>query len=412
MAVGEFPFPAMTEVAGCKLASVAAGIKKNGSDDMVLIELAEGSSVAGVFTQNAFCAAPVTLCREHLSAVSQSQEPGIRYLLINSGNANACTGEQGMADAKASCAKVAELTGVSAAQVLPFSTGVIGELLPVPTLLSGIESLLPELSGDAWLAAGKGIMTTDTREKGARAELQINGQRVVVQGIAKGSGMIKPNMATMLAYIVTDAKIAQPMLEQMVKTAADLSFNRITVDGDTSTNDSCMLAATGQVEMPEVVSENDPGFSELSAAFNQVLITLAKSIVADGEGATKFVTINVRGGANTQEVLDVAYSVAHSPLVKTALFASDPNWGRIVAAIGYAGVPNLDSDIITVHLNDVLIVEKGGRAASYTEQAGQAVMDGEEIAILIDLGRGTRSETLWTSDLSHEYVRINAEYRS
>lgn len=406
MAVGDYPFPRMHEVKGIKTIAVSAGIKKVGRRDVVLFELAENSTVAGVFTLNAFCAAPVTLCKSHLSKAE------IRYLLINSGNANACTGEQGLKNAEATCEAVAQLTGVKKEQVLPFSTGVIGEPLPVEKIVAVIPDAVAQLSANAWDEAGVGIMTTDTRAKGFSEQFEFNGQLITVNGIAKGAGMIKPNMATMLGYIATDAKVSQPILQALLKEAADKSFNRITIDGDTSTNDSCILIATGAVNVPMVDKAEGELYQKLRAVIIAAHVHLAKSIVSDGEGATKFVAVNVKGGGNRGECLDVAYAVAHSPLIKTALFASDPNWGRIVAAIGYSDVPELDTALVRVHLNDVLIVEDGGRASSYTEEQGQAVMSGEEIAINIDLGRGDFSETVWTTDLSYEYVRINADYRS
>ncbi|ACE86345.1 bifunctional glutamate N-acetyltransferase/amino-acid acetyltransferase ArgJ [Cellvibrio japonicus] len=406
MAVGEYPFPHMHPVKGVKLTAVSAGIKKPGRRDVVLFELAEGAQVAGVFTQNAFCAAPVTVCREHLSKAA------IRYLVINSGNANACTGEQGLLDAKATCAEIARQAGVTTEQVLPFSTGVIGEPLPVQKILAVIPDALAKASEQGWDDAGAGIMTTDTRPKGFSQQFDYQGQTITVNGIAKGAGMIKPNMATMLGYIATDAKVAQPVLQQLCREAANKSFNRITIDGDTSTNDSCIFIATGQVNLPEITSPDGELYEKLREVVLAAFVHLAQCIVSDGEGATKFVTVAVAGGANQQECLDVAYAVAHSPLIKTALFASDPNWGRIVAAIGYAGVPDLDATSVRVHLNDVLIVEKGGRAKTYTEEQGQAVMSQANIAINIHLGRGDCAETLWTTDLSYEYVRINADYRS
>lgn len=406
MAVGEYPFPTMHPVKGVKLTAVCAGIKKVNRRDVVLFELAEGSNVAGVFTKNAFCAAPVTVCREHLAAAP------IRYLVINSGNANACTGEQGLRDAKATCAAIANAKGVKQEQVLPFSTGVIGEPLPVAKIIAVIPEALEKANENGWDDAGVGIMTTDTRAKGFSEQFEYQGKIITVNGIAKGAGMIKPNMATMLGYIATDAKVAQPLLQQIAREAADKSFNRITIDGDTSTNDSCILIASGQVDLPEITQASGELYEKLRATILAAHVHLAKSIVSDGEGATKFVTVAVSGAANRDEALDVGYAVAHSPLIKTALFASDPNWGRIVAAIGYAGVENLDATKVRVHLNDVLIVENGGRAASYTEEQGQKVMSGSDIAININLGRGNIAETIWTTDLSYEYVRINADYRS
>lgn len=406
MAVGDSPFPDMPPIAGVKLATACAGIKRVNRKDVVLMELAEGSSVAGVFTRNAFCAAPVTLCKEHLAAAP------IRYLITNAGNANACTGEQGMLDARATCAAIAEQTGVRAEQVLPFSTGVIGEPLPVDKIKAVIPQSLEALNGANWEDAAHGIMTTDTRPKGFTGQIQYQGQTITLNGIAKGAGMIKPNMGTMLAYLATDAKIAQSVLERISREAADLSFNRITIDGDTSTNDSCILVATGKVDLPEIREASGELYELVRELIVRAYTHLAQSIVRDGEGATKFVTLAITGGANADECLKVAYAVAHSPLIKTALFASDPNWGRIVAAIGYAGLDQLDVTKVKVHLNETLIVEKGGRAASYTEAQGQAVMRGEEITIAIDLARGDWAETLWTTDLSYEYVRINADYRS
>ena len=406
MAVGEYPFPEMHPVAGVKLTAVCGGIKYANRKDVVLFELAEGSNVAGVFTRNAFCAAPVTVCREHLATAP------IRYLVINSGNANACTGEQGLRDAKATCAEIAKLTGVKTEQVLPFSTGVIGEPLPVGKIIAALPQALASASEAGWTNAAAGIMTTDTRPKGYSAQFEYEGKIITVNGISKGAGMIKPNMATMLGYIATDAKISQPVLQQIAREAADKSFNRITIDGDTSTNDSCILMASGQVDMPEVTDASGEAYETIREAIIAAHIHLAKSIVSDGEGATKFVTIAVSGGGDRNECLDVAYAVAHSPLIKTALFASDPNWGRIVAAIGYAGIADLDAKKVRVQLNDVLIVENGGRAATYTEAQGQAVMSQAEITISINLGRGSFTETVWTTDLSYEYVRINADYRS
>jgi len=406
MAVGEYPFPIMHPVRGVKLTAVCAGIKKVNRRDVVLFELAEGSNVAGVFTKNAFCAAPVTVCREHLSKAP------IRYLIINSGNANACTGEQGLLDAKLTCAAIAEAKGVKTEQVLPFSTGVIGEPLPVAKIVAAIPEALSKANENGWDDAGAGIMTTDTRAKGFSEQFEYEGKTITVNGIAKGAGMIKPNMATMLGYIATDAKISQPLLQQLAREAADKSFNRITIDGDTSTNDSCILIASGQIDLPEITTATGELYEKLRATILAAHIHLAKSIVSDGEGATKFVTVSVSGGASRDECLDVGYAVAHSPLIKTALFASDPNWGRIVAAIGYAGVDNLDANKVVVHLNDVLIVKDGGRAATYTEAQGQAVMSGSNIAININLNRGNFSEIIWTTDLSYEYVRINADYRS
>lgn len=404
MAVGNLPFPKMPVINGVQLNAISAGIKKNNQLDLMLIELPATAKVAGVFTQNAFCAAPVTLCKQHLASQS-------RYLLVNSGNANACTGEQGMQHALACCEAVGAHGSVSSQQVLPFSTGVIGEPLPVEKITSAMPELFSGLKEDQWTLAAQGIMTTDTQAKGATRQFVYQGETIVVNGISKGAGMINPNMATMLGFIATNASISQELLDTLSFNAANQSFNRITIDGDTSTNDSCMLIASGESQYT-IETTTDALYSLLEEAVFAVYRELAQAIVKDGEGATKFVTIQVEAGKTGDECLQVAYAIAHSPLVKTALFASDPNWGRIVAAIGYAGVAELNADTIQVFLNDLLIVENGGRASSYTEAAGQAVMDQEEILLRVVLNRGSVSETIWTTDLSHEYVTINAEYRT
>lgn len=406
MAVGQFPFPQMTPVAGLRLGTASAGIKTPGRQDLVVLGLAQEARVSGVFTQNAFCAAPVTVSKEHLA------DGDVRYLVINSGNANACTGEEGLADARLTCNKLAEMSGAKASQVLPFSTGVIGERLPMARLLAALPQALENLAEDGWEDAARGIMTTDTRPKGATVRFKYEGEVITVSGISKGSGMINPNMATMLGFIATDAKVSQQLLDQLVKKAADQSFNRITVDGDTSTNDACMLIATGQSTLPEINSTQGELFAKFYNAVVSVHIQLAQNIVSDGEGATKFVTVQVEGATAKPEAAKVAYSIAQSPLVKTALFASDPNWGRIVAAIGNGDVKNLDPTKVKVWLGNVLIVENGGCAASYTEEQGQTVMNQEEIMIRVDLGRGNSKDRVWTTDLSHDYVTINAEYRS
>ena len=406
MAVGNYPFPKMSPVKGVRLGTASAGIKTPGRKDLMILEVPKGATVAGVFTKNAFCAAPVTVCKEHLAEINT------RYLITNSGNANACTGDQGYQDAQETCSRIAELTGVDLRQVLPFSTGVIGQALPMDRLLGGIPEALSNLTESGWQSAAEAIMTTDTRPKGAAAEFEYQGETIRVNGIAKGSGMIKPNMATMLGYIATDAAVSQEVLDQLSREAADKSFNRITVDGDTSTNDSCILVASAKTELPTITEAEGEYYSLLRDAVFAVYKLLALNIVADGEGATKLVTVQVDAAVDTAEALKVAYSVAQSPLVKTALFASDPNWGRIVAAVGYAGVENLDDKPIKVWLDDVLIVENGGCAASYSEEAGQEVMDQEDILIRIDLGRGEVSETVYTTDLSHDYIKINAEYRT
>jgi glutamate N-acetyltransferase/amino-acid N-acetyltransferase len=406
MAVGESIFPEMPPINGVKLHAISAGIKKNQQLDLILIELPESTHAAGVFTQNAFCAAPVTLCKQHLNQTINS-----RYLLINSGNANACTGDDGMQAAISSCKAISKQKNVAEENVLPFSTGVIGEPFPIEKIEQAIPELIAGLDENNWTLAAQGIMTTDTRPKGATRTITIDGETIVINGIAKGAGMIKPNMATMLAYIVTNAQVEASLLKDLVKEAADASFNRISIDGDTSTNDSCILAATGE---SNVLFENidSNSYLEFKSAIIEVFKELAQAIVRDGEGATKFISIEVEKGGSREECLDVAYAIAHSPLVKTALFASDPNWGRIVAAIGYAGVKDLDANKVKVFLGDVLIVENGGRATTYTEEHGQVVMNQDEIVLRILLGRGDCKETLWTTDLSHEYIKINAEYRT
>ncbi|MEN5199302.1 bifunctional glutamate N-acetyltransferase/amino-acid acetyltransferase ArgJ [Pseudomonas wadenswilerensis] len=405
MAVGLGPLPTLHPVPGFELGIASAGIKRPGRKDVVVMRCAEGSSVAGVFTLNAFCAAPVILAKQRVQGT-------VRYLLTNTGNANAGTGAPGLAAAERTCAKLAGLTGVDASAVLPFSTGVIGEPLPVEKIEGALQAAIDDLSENNWAAAATGIMTTDTLPKGASRQFQHDGVTVTVTGISKGAGMIRPNMATMLGYIATDAKVAPAVLKDLILDGANKSFNRITIDGDTSTNDCCMLIATGKADVAEVTEASGPLFEALKKAVFEVCMEVAQAIVRDGEGATKFVTVEVNGGGNHQECLDVGYAVAHSPLIKTALFASDPNWGRILAAVGRAGVPDLDVSLIDVYLGDVCIASKGGRSASYTEAQGSAVMAKEEITIRIELGRGQCSETIWTTDLSHEYVKINAEYRT
>ncbi|AAN66969.1 Glutamate N-acetyltransferase/ N-acetylglutamate synthase [Pseudomonas sp. XWY-1] len=405
MAVGLGPLPTLHPVPGFELGIASAGIKRPGRKDVVVMRCAEGSSVAGVFTLNAFCAAPVILSKQRVQGT-------VRYLLTNTGNANAGTGAPGLAAAERTCAKLAELAGVPAESVLPFSTGVIGEPLPVEKIEGALQAALDNLSENNWAEAATGIMTTDTLPKGASRQFQHDGVTVTVTGISKGAGMIRPNMATMLGYIATDAKVAPKVLKDLMLDGANKSFNRITIDGDTSTNDCCMLIATGKADLPEVTEASGALFEALKKAVFEVCMEVAQAIVRDGEGATKFVTVQVNGGGNHQECLDVGYAVAHSPLIKTALFASDPNWGRILAAVGRAGVPELDVSLIDVYLDSVCIASKGGRSPSYTEAQGSAVMAQEEITIRIELGRGQCSETIWTTDLSHEYVKINAEYRT
>ncbi len=393
------------QVPGIRLASVPANIKNWQRDDLLLIEINEGAAVSATFTQNAFCAAPVTVAKEHI------RNCNIRALLINAGNANAATGERGLSDARACCAAVAEALNIKAEQVLPFSTGVIGEHLPLQKIVDAIPTAATELQGDGWDKAARAIMTTDTRPKTASRTVEIAGEQIRIAGIAKGAGMIQPNMATMLAYVATDAAIAQPLLDQLVREAVNDSFNRISIDGDTSTNDACVLIASGATG-PQVGDTQSPDYQRLKAAITDVHIELAQAIVKDGEGATKFVTVQVRGAASSEEALKVAFEVGESPLVKTALYASDPNWGRLVMAIGNAGVEQLDTAKVDIYLDEVQVVEAGGRAASYSEEAGQRVFSKPEFTITVDLGRGDSSEHIWTCDFSHEYVTINAEYRT
>ena len=406
MAVGDVTMPQMHVVKGVKIGSAEAYVRYQNRRDLVIFEFAEGSNVAGVFTQNAFCAAPVHVCKAHL----QLGNP--RYLVINTGNANAGTGKIGMANAEATCAKLAELAGVSATEILPFSTGVIGEQLPLARLLTGLEPALNTLKDDAWFDAATGIMTTDTLPKGTSEQFELDGILYTMTGISKGAGMIRPNMATMLGYVATDVPISRELVQQLLKTTVNVSFNRITIDGDTSTNDSCIFVATGQAGGTEITSVDDARYTVVLDVLTRVMKRLAQLIVRDGEGATKFMTVAVEGGADTQECCDIAYSIAHSPLVKTAFFASDPNWGRILAAIGYAGVTNLDVEKIQVWLDDVQICKDGGAAADYTEEAGARVMSQAEITIRVDLGRGQAKDTVYTCDLSYDYVKINADYRS
>ncbi|MBY6212646.1 bifunctional glutamate N-acetyltransferase/amino-acid acetyltransferase ArgJ [Microbulbifer agarilyticus] len=395
----------LPSIPGIRLAAVPAKVKDWQRDDLLLIEIAEGASVSATFTQNAFCAAPVLVAKEHI------RQGGIRALLVNAGNANAATGEQGLLDANRCCEGVAQALGVSAQQVLPFSTGVIGEHLPVQNILNAIPTAAAQLQAEGWESAATAIMTTDTRPKTASCSLEIAGETISIVGIAKGAGMIQPNMATMLAYVATDARIPQDVLGALVQEAVAASFNRISVDGDTSTNDACVLIASGATG-PEIADTNSDAYAQLKAAIIGVHIELAQAIVKDGEGATKFVTVRVNSAASSEEALRMAFEIGESPLVKTALYASDPNWGRLVMAIGNAGAKNLDTSKISVYLDDVQIVEAGGRASSYTEDAGQKVFEQAEFTISVDLQRGDVNEHIWTCDFSHEYVTINAEYRT
>ena len=394
-------------VPGVELGVTQAGIRKANRHDLVLLWLAPGSSVAGVFTRNRFCAAPVTLCRQHLRNGS-----GIRALVVNTGNANAGTGEQGLANALATCASLAAQLGIGAEQVLPFSTGVIMEQLPMERLLKGLPDVVAARGAASWLDAATAIMTTDTLPKAASRSISIGGESVTLTGMAKGAGMIRPNMATMLGFIATDARVSQHVLDALLMRAADASFNAITVDGDTSTNDSFVAIATGQSRAPSITGINTPDGRVFSRALTELSIELAQAIVRDGEGATKFITVRVEGGASVDECRKVAYAIGHSPLVKTAFFASDPNLGRILAAVGYAGIDDLDQTGIDLYLDDILVAKNGGRDANYREENGQRVMRQAEITVRVLLNRGAASTTLWTCDFSQEYVSINADYRS
>ncbi len=409
MAVGESSLPAFYAIEGAQIGVAKAGIKTPGRKDLVVFRFEAGSRCAGVFTKNAFCAAPVQICKSLLNTGLDTKQPF--YFVINTGNANAGTGEQGMQDAVTTCEGLAAQVGSDKSQVLPFSTGVIGEKLPVEKIIAGIPAAITALDSASWSEAAEGIMTTDTRPKGATREIKFGGSTVKVSGVSKGAGMIKPNMATMLGFVATDANISQPLLEQLLKEAADASFNRITIDGDTSTNDACMLVATGQSAAPEITETHDD-FESFKAALKGLFIELAHLIVRDGEGATKFVSVAVEGALTQEEALESAYTIAHSPLIKTALFASDPNWGRILAALGRAPIENFDLNKVDIYLGDVQIVSRGGKCSDYTEEKGQAVMNQEEIDIRILLQRGDVNETVWTTDLSHDYVTINAEYRT
>jgi glutamate N-acetyltransferase/amino-acid N-acetyltransferase len=409
MAVGKAELPELLPVKGFRLGTASAGIKTPGRLDLVVMEVAAGASLAGVFTRNAFCAAPVLVAKEHLAGHSSDNST---LLLVNTGNANAGTGTQGEDDARHCCAKLAELTQLPPAQVMPFSTGVIGEPLPVDKIIQALPEALSDLGSIGWERAAQGIMTTDTRPKAASRSFQAGEHLITVTGIAKGAGMIKPDMATMLAYIATDAAVDETLLQDMLVGSVNQSFNRITVDGDTSTNDACLLVATGQSGASRIDTRDHPNYQVLHEAVVEVFIELAQGLVRDGEGATKFVTVAVRGGQNEEECLKVAYTIAESPLVKTALFASDPNWGRLLAAIGRAGIDHLDVAKVAVWINDVLIAEQGCRASSYTEEQGVAAMEQENIVLNIDLARGNEKARVWTTDLSQDYVRINAEYRT
>jgi len=404
------PDPAsLYAVQGVLLGVAEAGIRKPGRKDLTVIQIAPGASAAGVFTQNRFCAAPVQVCRQHLQRTGGAD---IRALVVNTGCANAGTGAQGLADAQQTCIELAGLLGVDPAQVLPFSTGVILEPLPMPRLLAGLPAAIGAARSDGWAQAAQAIMTTDTVAKAASLRVDIDGVRITLTGMSKGAGMIRPNMATMLGFIATDAAVTPAVLQQLTQAAADASFNSITVDGDTSTNDSLIVVATGKAALPAITDAASPAAQALQAALTQLAQQLAQAIVRDGEGATKFITLTVEGARSRDEARQVAYAVAHSPLVKTAFFASDPNLGRILAAVGYAGVDDLDVSGVDLYLDGVHVATRGGRHPAYREEDGQRVMRQAEITVRIVLGRGAAAATVWTCDLSHDYVSINADYRS
>jgi glutamate N-acetyltransferase/amino-acid N-acetyltransferase len=402
------PDPAqLRPVAGVRIGVAEAGIRKANRKDLTVFLLDEGASVAGVFTRNRFCAAPVQVCREHLA-----RGAGIRAMVINTGNANAGTGAEGLVRARATCIAAARQLGLSPEQVLPFSTGVIMEPLPLERIEAGLPAALADARIDHWARAAEAIMTTDTVPKAASRRILIDGVPVTVTGISKGAGMIRPNMATMLGFVATDAAIAPELLPALVRQLADASFNSITIDGDTSTNDSFVLIATHQAAHARIDTLDSAAGQQLVAALTEVARELAQAIVRDGEGATKFITLRIEGGANEDECRRVGYAIAHSPLVKTAFFASDPNLGRILAAVGYAGIDDLDQTLIDLHLDDVHVATQGGRHPAYREEDGQRVMKQAEITVRVGLGRGNAAATLWTCDLSHDYVSINADYRS
>jgi glutamate N-acetyltransferase / amino-acid N-acetyltransferase len=394
-------------VAGVQLGTTMAGVRKANRRDLTVVLLAPGSSVAGVFTKNRFCAAPVQICRDHLAT-----GPAKRAIVINTGNANAGTGDDGLVRARTVCVALAQLLDIAPEEVLPFSTGVIMETLPSERILAGLPAALADAQPDHWAEAAAGIMTTDTLPKAASQQIVIGGKTVTVTGISKGAGMIRPNMATMLGFVATDAAIDPVLLQPLVTEAANRSFNRITIDGDTSTNDSFLLIATHQAGNPTITALDLADGQALRDAVVAVSQQLAQAIVRDGEGATKFITVRIEGGRTEDECLQAAYAVAHSPLVKTAFFASDPNLGRILAAVGYAGIADLDQTLIDLHLDDVHVVHQGGRRAEYREEDGQRVMKQAEITVRVGLNRGDAVATVWTCDLSHEYVTINADYRS
>ncbi len=394
-------------IAGVALGVAAAGIRKAERTDLLLMTLAEGTQVAGVFTQNRFCAAPVQVARQHLK-----HHAAIRALLVNTGNANAGTGERGVADAYRTCADTARLLGLAPEQVLPFSTGVIMEPLPIDRIAAALPACVAGLNAANWLPAARAIMTTDTIPKAVSRRFEIGGKVVTITGIAKGSGMIRPNMATMLAFVATDANLPRALMDDALRYAVDRSFNAITVDGDTSTNDALILVATGRSRADEIIDASGPAYLQFQDALTEVAAVLAQAIIRDGEGATKFITVCVERGATREECRKVAYAIAHSPLVKTAFFASDPNLGRILAAIGYAGISDLDVSRVDLYLDDVLVAQSGGRSPGYRETDGQRILQQSEISVRVVLNRGAEQGTVWTCDLSHDYVTINAEYRT
>ncbi len=407
----------LSPIQGIKLGWAESNIKQPNRKDLLVIEVADGSTVAGVFTQNRFCAAPVTLCKQHLNAVNERKVESIKALVINTGNANAGTGEQGMADAVATCEQLAEIMNIPVESILPFSTGVILEHLPMDKLLAGLPLAVSNLTENNWANAASAIMTTDVAPKAFSTSLNIGNDTVNITGISKGAGMIHPNMATMLGYIATDAAIDQSLLNDITKEIADLSFNCISVDGDTSTNDSFIVLATGKSGANPINSRKDNGFAEIYNALLETAQYLAKAIVRDGEGATKFLTVTVKGAKSVEEAKSIGFSIGKSPLVKTAMFASDPNLGRVLAAIGYASrecssLSDLNTDELELYFGDVLVAEKGGRAESYVEADGQAIMNESEIDITVQLHRGADNATIWTCDFSYDYVKINAEYRT
>ncbi|TYK65154.1 bifunctional glutamate N-acetyltransferase/amino-acid acetyltransferase ArgJ [Colwellia echini] len=407
----------LNTIEGIRLGWAQSNIKHQNRKDLLVVEIADGSAVSGVFTQNRFCAAPVTLCKKHLNAVKSNDITGIKALVINTGNANAGTGEQGMKDAITTCENLSEIMAIPVQSILPFSTGVILEHLPMAKLLAGLPHAVNNLTATNWADAASTIMTTDVAPKAYSTKVSIGAEQVNITGISKGAGMIHPNMATMLGYVATDANIAQPLLDEITKEITNLSFNCISVDGDTSTNDSFIVIATGKSNAPAITNRNSEGFSEV---FNGLLETsqyLAKAIIRDGEGATKFITVTVKGALTNEEAKTIGFSIGKSPLVKTAMFASDPNLGRVLAAIGYASrecksLENLDTTTLELYFGDVLVAEKGGRAASYKEADGQAIMNEAEIDITVELHRGNEEATIWTCDFSYDYVKINAEYRT